>query len=104
MNTTIPNAIGEIISSVLIKQDLDVSKQPDSVANLSLKEDVIFTYGYSVGLRQVMNDKNNYLKLRNQTFVFFLYKRDTQRVIKEEVHFKSVIRKHEKHNGHLFGR
>ena len=100
MNATIPHAIGEIISSAIIKQDIYVSKQQDSIANLSVKEDVIFTYRSFVGFGKAMNDKSNYLKLQYPTFVFSLNKRDIKRFTKEEVHYKSVIRKNEKHSDH----
>ena len=52
-----------------------MSKQQNSVARLSLKEDVVFAHGSPIGFRHVMSDKRNYRKLRNQTFIFAKYTR-----------------------------
>ena len=70
MDTPAPYAIGEIIYGATTKQQIYVSKQHNSIASLSLTEDVIYAYGSPTGFRHVMSDKSNYYKLRNKTFVF----------------------------------
>ena len=63
--------IGEIIYSRIIKQDLYVSKKLNSEADLDMVDDtMIFAYGSPMGFRAAINEKTNYRKLRNETFVF----------------------------------
>ena len=98
MNNPVPHAIGEIICSTITKQDIYVSKQHDSVATLSLTEDVVFAYGSPVGFRNVMNDNRNYRKLRNETFVFAHYERSP---IEEKGDSKSFIREDDTYSGNF---
>ena len=63
--------IGEIIYGKVIKHDLYVSKKLYSEANLDMLNDtVVYAYGSPMGFRAAMNNKENYRKLRNETYVF----------------------------------
>ena len=89
LNNHAPEAVGELICSRKTRQDIYVSKQKKSVASLSLTEDVVFAYGSPLGFQNVMSDKSNYRKLRNETFVFAIY---TQYVrMQDKGHSKSFV-------------
>ena len=65
------NEVGEIIYGKIIKQDLYVSKQLFSVATLEDPENtMIYAFGSPMGFRAIVNEPDNYKKLRNETFVF----------------------------------
>ena len=62
-------ALIELISGNLILQDFYVSKLENSEASPSHADISIYAYGSPLGFRQVLNDRNNYRVIQNETFV-----------------------------------
>ena len=62
--------IGEIIYGKITKQDLYVSKKLNSEANFDEFENtVMYAYGSPMGFRPAINEKSNYLTIRNETLI-----------------------------------
>ena len=61
--------IAELLFGNLIKHDVYVSLREDSKAVLSLSNNVIFAHGSPIGFRSVIEGKNNYNTLRDETFI-----------------------------------
>ena len=65
----VQQAVAELVSGHTLLFWLYASKQGDLVAQLTIKENVIYALGAPIGFRHVINSDNNYYQYRNQTFV-----------------------------------
>ena len=61
--------IAELLFGNLIKHDVYVSLREDAKAALSSSDNLIFAHGSPIGFRSVIEDKDNYITLRNKTFI-----------------------------------
>ena len=63
-------AVGELISGNILKQDVYVSKQRNSEATLNIDDkNVIFIYGSPRGFRRTLSNRKNHRQFRNETFI-----------------------------------
>ena len=76
LKVQIQQAIGEIISSNIIKQDIYVSKQDQSEAKLDTYEtNVVYAYGSPIGYGQLIDDARTTSRLRNKACSFAIIAR-----------------------------
>ena len=62
--------ISELMSGIIIKQDVFVSVLKNAEASLEDLDNMIYAYGSPMGFRNVIDDPNNYKLLRNETFIY----------------------------------
>ena len=62
-------AVAELISGHIAKHEAFISTHKDSQASLEDPENVIFAYGSPLGIRNIINNKHNYRRIRNETYI-----------------------------------
>ena len=69
MDISIQEAVCEIMTGNIIKQDAYVSKIHESEAILKPGESVVYVHGSPTGFRNVMHDQNNHVQFRKASYV-----------------------------------